>query len=307
MQICIFTEPQQGASYDTQLAHAQRTEALGFHGWFRSDHYLVMGDGDGMPGPTDAWTALAGLARETSRIRLGTLVSSATYRVPGILAIQVAQVDAMSGGRAELGLGTGWYAAEHAAYGIPFPEKRFGMLEEQLAIVTGAWATPAGATFSFEGEHYRLLDSPALPKPVQSPLPVIVGGGGARRTPQLAARYAAEFNIGFVDPETVAATFENVRAICVEEERDPATLRMSVAWPTIVGADEAEVRRRCAAAGIDPDSDHGGRLVGTPAQVVEKAAGLVALGAERLYLQTMDMTDLDHLDLIAAEVLPHLA
>jgi alkanesulfonate monooxygenase SsuD/methylene tetrahydromethanopterin reductase-like flavin-dependent oxidoreductase (luciferase family) len=173
--------------------------------------------------------------------------------------------------------------------------------------VTGAWATPAGATFSFEGEHYQLLDSPALPKPVQSPLPVIVGGGGARRTPQLAARYATEFNIGFVDPETVAAKFENVRAICVEEERDPATLRMSVAWPTIVGADEAEVRRRCAAAGIDADSDHGGRLVGTPAQVVEKTAGLGALGAERLYLQTMDMTDLDHLDLIAAEVLPHLA
>ncbi len=307
MQICIFTEPQQGASYDTQLAHAQRTEALGFDGWFRSDHYMVMGDGDGMPGPTDAWTTLAGLARETSRIRLGTLVSSATYRVPGLLAIQVAQVDAMSGGRAELGLGTGWYAAEHAAYGIPFPEKRFGMLEEQLAIVTGLWATPAGATFGFEGDHYQLVDSPALPKPVQSPLPVIVGGGGARRTPQLAARYAAEFNIGFVDPAAVAEKFENVRAICVEEERDPATLRMSVAWPTIVGADEAEVRRRCAAAGIDADSDHGGRLVGTPAQVVEKAAGLVGLGADRLYLQTMDMTDLDHLDLIAAEVLPHLA
>ncbi len=307
MQICIFTEPQQGASYDTQLAHAQRTEALGFHGWFRSDHYMVMGDGDGMPGPTDAWTTLAGLARETSRIRLGTLVSSATYRVPGLLAIQVAQVDAMSGGRAELGLGTGWYAAEHAAYGIPFPEKRFGMLEEQLAIVTGLWATPAGATFGFEGDHYALVDSPALPKPVQSPLPVIVGGGGARRTPQLAARYAAEFNIGFVDPAAVAEKFENVRAICVEEERDPATLRMSVAWPTIVGADEAEVRRRCAAAGIDADSDHGGRLVGTPAQVVEKATGLIGLGADRLYLQTMDMTDLDHLDLIAAEVLPHLA
>ncbi len=307
MQICIFTEPQQGASYDTQLAHAQRTEALGFDGWFRSDHYMVMGDGDGMPGPTDAWTTLAGLARETSRIRLGTLVSSATYRVPGLLAIQVAQVDAMSGGRAELGLGTGWYAAEHAAYGIPFPEKRFGMLEEQLAIVTGLWATPAGATFGFEGDHYELVDSPALPKPVQSPLPVIVGGGGARRTPQLAARYAAEFNIGFVDPATVAEKFENVRAICVEEERDPATLRRSVAWPTIVGADEAEVRRRCAAAGIDPDSDHGGRLVGTPTQVVETAAALVGLGADRLYLQTMDMTDLDHLDLIAAEVLPHLA
>lgn len=303
MQFCAFTEPQQGADYETQLAHAQRAEALGFDGWFRSDHYHVMGDGDGLPGPTDAWTTLAGLARETSRVRLGTLVSSATYRVPGILAIQVAQVDRMSGGRIELGLGTGWFAKEHAAYGIPFPEKRFGMLEEQLAIVTGLWATPDGATFSFEGDHYSLLDAPALPKPAQPHIPVIVGGGGPRRTPQLAARYATEFNIGFVDEATVAEKFATVLRVCEEEERDPATLRLSVALPTVVADDEAELRRRCAAVGIDPDSPHDARLVGTPDEVAAKIERLRGLGASRIYLQTIDMTDLDHLDLIARDVI----
>src|ERR1700712_2294972 len=132
MELRIFTEPQQGASYDQILRIAKASEDLGFGAFFRSDHYLTMG-GDGLPGPTDAWTTLAGLARETHRIKLGTLVSSVTYRYPGILAIQVAQVDRMSGGRAELGLGTGWFEAEHKSYGIPFPAKRFGLLEEELA------------------------------------------------------------------------------------------------------------------------------------------------------------------------------
>jgi F420-dependent oxidoreductase-like protein len=306
MQYCIFTEPQQGASYDTIVAHAQRAEALGFHAWFRSDHYFVMGDGDGLPGPTDAWTTLAALARETSTIRLGTLVSSATHRHPGILAVQVAQVDQMSNGRVEFGLGTGWYEREHEAFGIPFPPKRFGMLEEQLAIVTGYWATPDGATFSFEGDHYRLVDVPALPKIVQERMPVIVGGGGPRKTPQLAARYATEFNIGFRTLESFADVLANVRAVCVEEERDPATLSMSAAWPTVVGRDAAEIARRCEAVEIDPASDHGERLVGTPSQVVDQLGALRELGVDRVYLQTVDMTDLDHLELIAAEVLPQL-
>ncbi len=214
MEFCVFTEPQQGADYETMLRQAQHAERLGFDGWFRSDHYLVMGDGDGLPGPTDAWTTLAGLARETSRIRLGTLVSSMTFRHPGILAIQVAQVDAMSGGRVELGLGTGWFAQEHAAYGIPFPTKRFGMLEEQLAIVTGLWRTPVGERFAFDGAHYALSDSPALPKPVQSPVPLIVGGGGPKRTPQLAARYATEFNIGFVGEDRRFATPSRTCTAC---------------------------------------------------------------------------------------------
>jgi F420-dependent oxidoreductase-like protein len=210
----IFTEPQQGATYDQLLAVARAAEDGGFDAFFRSDHYLAMGGADGRPGPTDAWLTLAGLARETSRVKLGTLISPVTFRLPGVLAISVAQVDAMSGGRAELGLGAGWFEAEHQAYGIPFPPRRFDLLEEQLAIVTGLWSTPVGEKFSYAGAHYRLEDSPALPKPVQSPVPLIIGGGGAKRTPTLAARYATEFNIGFVGPDAVSAAYERVRAAC---------------------------------------------------------------------------------------------
>jgi F420-dependent oxidoreductase-like protein len=308
MEYCTFTEPQQGASYDTLLAHAQATEALGFTGWFRSDHYLRMGSHvDGMPGPTDAWTTLAGLARETTRIRLGTLVSSVTYRLPAILAIQVAQVDAMSGGRAELGLGTGWYRQEHEAYGIPFPERRFGLLEEQLAIVTGLWSTPAGETFSFDGEHYRLVDSPALPKPVQSPVPVIVGGNGPRRTPELAARFATEFNIGFQSVEATSQALDRVRTAADEAGRGREALRYSIAQPTVVGTTEAEYRRRAAAVGADPEELRRTSLAGTVGEVVDRLGAYAELGADRMYFQTVDVTDLDHLDLIAREVLPQLA
>src|SRR6202044_905304 len=184
MELRIFTEPQQGADYGRLLAVARASEQLGFDAFFRSDHYMSMGDGDGLPGPTDAWLTLAGLALQTSRIRLGTLMSPATFRYPGPLAISVAQVDHMSGGRVEFGFGAGWFDAEHAAYAIPFPElgERFDRYEEQLAIITGLWATPDGETFSFEGTHYRLADSPALPKPAQRPRPpLILGGSGVRR------------------------------------------------------------------------------------------------------------------------------
>src|SRR3954452_8827636 len=146
MDLRIMTEPQQGASYDTQLALAKASEAAGFSGYFRSDHYLTM-SGDGLPGPTDAWVTLAGLARETSTIRLGTMLTAGTFRLPGVLAIQVAQVDQMSGGRVELGLGAGWFEEEHKAYGIPFPKEKIGRLEEQLEIVTGLWKTKVGDTF----------------------------------------------------------------------------------------------------------------------------------------------------------------
>jgi len=179
----IFVEPQQGASYDQLLRVAQRAEALGFDAFFRSDHFLTMG-GDGLPGPTDAWLTLGGIARETERIRLGTLVTASTFRPPGLLAIEVAQVDAMSGGRVELGLGAGWYDAEHAAYGFAFPPtgERFERLEEQFAIISGLWTTPEGETFDFDGRNYQLEESPALPKPVQRPHPpLIVGGGGPKR------------------------------------------------------------------------------------------------------------------------------
>src|ERR1700758_2431124 len=173
MRIRIFTEPQQGASYATLRSVAKATEDLGFDAFFRSDHYLKMGSASGELGPSDAWATLAGLAVETSRIRLGTLVTSATFRYPGPLAITVAGIDEMSGGRVELGIGAGWYAGEHAAYGVPFPpvKERFDRLEEQLAIITGLWETPDGQRFSYAGAHYQVTDSPALPKPVQRPRP----------------------------------------------------------------------------------------------------------------------------------------
>jgi len=297
MELCVFTEPQQGADYLTQLAHARTAEQLGFTGWFRSDHYLHMAhmgpNADGMPGPTDAWTTLAGLARETERLRLGTLVSSATYRHPGILAIQVAQVDAMSGGRAELGLGTGWFEAEHHAYGIPFPKRRFGLLEEELAIVTGLWSTPLGDTFSFEGEHYRLTDSPALPKPVQRPLPVIIGGLGPTRTPALAARYATEYNAGFVDERTIREAFRRVGDAAEEIGRARTDLRYSIAQPVAVGRTEAAFLARAERIGADPERLRAVNLGGTIDEVADRIARYAELGASRVYLQCIDLHDLD--------------
>ena len=306
MDLRIFVEPQQGATYGDQLTLAQRAEQLGFSGFFRSDHYLRMGTGDPLPGPTDAWTTLAGLARETSTIRLGTLVSSATFRLPGVLAIQVAQVDEMSGGRVELGLGAGWFADEHTAYGIPFPEKRFGLLTEQLEILTGLWATPVGQTFSHSGEHYQLTDSPALPKPTQSPLPVIVGGNGPRRTPRLAARFAAEYNQSFPEKDAVVAQRDRVRAACEEIGRDPDELVYSAAFVACVGRDDAEVARRAAAIGREPEELRRNGLAGTPQEVLDGFAALREQGITRVYLQCLDMGDLEHLDLIASEVMPHL-
>ncbi|MFG1861458.1 LLM class F420-dependent oxidoreductase [Microbispora bryophytorum] len=305
MKLRIFTEPQQGASYDDLLRVAQAAERLGFDAFFRSDHYLRMGDGDPAPGPTDAWITLAGLARETSRIRLGTLVSAATFRLPGPLAISVAQVDQMSGGRVELGLGTGWFEEEHTAYGIPFPSlgERFERLEEQLEIVTGLWA--ADKPFSFEGAHYRLADSPGLPKPAQRPRPpVIIGGGGAKRTPRLVARFADEYNVPFHLPEDTAAAFDRVRQACDAAGRE--TVLLSAAQIVCAGRDEAEIARRAASIGRNVDELRVNGLAGTPQEIVDKIGRFTEMGAERLYLQVLDLHDLEHLELIAAEVLPHV-
>ena len=304
-----FTEPQQGATYDDLLAVARETEALGFDAFFRSDHYLTMNPGLGEPGPTDAWVTLAGLARDTERIRLGTLVTAATFRLPGPLAIAVAQVDAMSGGRVELGLGTGWFEQEHAAYGIPFPPlgERFDRLEEQLAIVTGLWETSPGERFSFDGAHYRLTDSPALPKPVQSPRPpVIIGGWGKTRTPALAARYADEFNVPFPPLDAFRPQVDAVTAACAAVERDPATMTFSAAVVLCCGEDEATFRRRAEAIGRQPDELRRNGAAGTVAEVTDTLAAFVEAGAERLYLQVLDLKDLDHLRLVAAEVAPAL-
>ena len=306
----IFTEPQQGASYDALLAVAREAEALGFDAFFRGDHYLKMGDVSGLPGPTDAWVTLAGLARETERIRLGTMVTAATFRLPGPLAIAVAQVDAMSGGRVELGIGAGWYDDEHTAYGVPFPPlgERFERLEEQLAVVTGLWETPAGQTFSHVGRHYRLADSPALPKPVQRPRPpVIVGGFGRSRTPRLAARYADEFNVPFAPVDGFRDQMANVAAACEAADRDPKTMTWSAAVVLCCGADEDEFRRRAAAIGREPAELRENGVGGTVAEVVDRLGAYAEAGAERAYLQVLDLQDLDHLRLVAAEVAPALA
>jgi F420-dependent oxidoreductase-like protein len=309
MKFRIFIEPQQGASYQAQRAVALAAEELGFDAFFRSDHFLAMG-GSGLPGPTDAWATLAGLAVETSRIRLGTLMSAATFRLPGPLAITVAQVDQMSGGRVELGLGAGWFEGEHTAYGIPFPSlgERFERFEEQLEIITGLWGTAEGETYSFTGTHYQLTDSPALPRPAQRPRPpVLVGGTGARRPPRLAARFADEYNVAFRSVEDTAAAFARAREACAAAGRDPASLVCSVAHTVCCGQDEAEFRRRAAAIGYEPDAMRAIGVTGTPGEVAAKIGEYAGIGAERVYLQVLDLTDLDHLALIASDVIPEIS
>jgi F420-dependent oxidoreductase-like protein len=298
----IFTEPQQGASYDTLLAVARRAEQLGFGAFFRSDHYLKMGSVTGAPGPTDAWVTLGGIARETSTIRLGTLVTAATFRMPGPLAISVAQVDQMSGGRVEFGFGAGWYEAEHDAYGIPFPDlgARFDNLEEQLAIIHGLWHTPEGETFSFDGDVWQVTDSPALPKPHQDGgPPIIVGGGGKSRTPRLAAKYAAEFNSAFRSLDAHLEQRARVEAACEVEGRDPATMTWSAALVVCVGETEADYVRRAAAIGRDAAELRDQGVAGTVAEAVDTIGRWAEAGTDRLYLQVLDLSDLEHLDVIA--------
>jgi len=303
----VFLEPQQGATYSQQLAVAQLAESLGFSAFFRSDHYLAM-KVEGLPGPTDSWVTLAGVARETSTIRLGTLVTSATFRYPGPLAISVAEVDEMSGGRVDFGIGAGWYEAEHQAYAIPFPSlgERFERLEEQLEIITGMWATPVGDTFDYAGKHYAIVDSPALPKPLQRPHPpIVIGGGGPKRTPALAARFASEFNLAFPSLDFVRLQFGRVRAALEAAGRAADDIVYSAAFVVCAGEDEARLARRAAAIGRELDEMRANSpLAGTPDEIAEKLTAFAAAGVQRVYLQLLDLSDLAHLELFAAEVMP---
>jgi F420-dependent oxidoreductase-like protein len=306
MRVCLFIEPHRGATYDDQLRLARHAEDAGFEGLLRADHYQSMGADPGLPGPTDAWITLAGLAVQTSRIRLGTLVNSATFRLPGPLAIMVAQVDAMSGGRVELGMGAGWLEREHTSYGIPFPPlgERFDRLAEQLAIITGLWATPEGARFSYDGKHYQLLDSPALPKPVQRPgPPVIVGGRGPKRTPELAARFADEFNMPFKTVAETATAFERVRAA---SRRYGRSLTLSAGIVAAVGRTDSEAQRRAAPLHVPSALPPEDPVVGSPDALVQRIGELAEIGATRIHLRIIDMSDLDHVELIASRVLPQL-
>ncbi|WP_305786152.1 LLM class F420-dependent oxidoreductase [Symbioplanes lichenis] len=307
MRVSLFIEPHRGATYDDQLRLARHAEDAGFEGLLRADHYQSMGADPGLPGPTDAWLTLAGLARETTRLRLGTLVNSVTFRLPGPLAIMVAQVDAMSGGRVELGMGAGWFEREHLSYGIPFPPvgERFDRMTEQLEIITGLWSTPEGATYSFDGKHYRLLDAPALPKPVQRPgPPVIVGGKGPKRTPNLAARFADEYNVPFKSVSETAAAFERVRLASHGYAR--STPIFSAGVVAAVGRTPGEVARRAAPLHVPSALPPEDPVEGSPDRLVQRIGELAEIGATRIHLRMIDIHDLGHLDLIAAQVLPQV-
>ncbi len=309
MELRVFVEPQQGATYADQLAVARRAEECGYAAFFRSDHWLAMG-GSGLPGPTDSWLTLAALARETTSIRLGTLVTSATFRHPGVLAISVAQVDQMSGGRVDFGLGAGWFEGEHTAYGLPFPGlgERFERLEEQLEIITGLWGTGDGESYSFAGRHYRLTDAPALPKPATpNGPPIVIGGKGRTRTPRLAARFADEFTAPCAPGDEPAAVYPRLAAPCGASGRDPSEIVRSTALVLCCGANQEEVARRAGAIGREGGElkEHG--VAGTPDECIETLREYAALGATRVYLQVLDLADLDHLDLVAERVAPHLS
>ncbi len=315
MDLRIFTEPQQGASHADLLAVARATAAAGFSGYFRSDHVLSMAS-DGLPGPSDSLVSLAAIAAQVPDIRLGTLVTSATFRYPGMLAIAAANVDDISGGRLDLGMGAGWYEQEHSAYGLPFGTsfgERFDRLTEQLEILTGLWATALGGTFDHEGAHYQLRGAPGLPKPVQTGpdgtphIPLVIGGHGPKRTPELAARFAADFNVGFSDVGTVAAQFDRVRTACEAIGRDPAELVYSTALTICCAASPADLERRAAAIGRDVSSLRQDGLAGSPQEIVDKLGTFADSGTGRAYLQVLDLHDLDHIAEIGAAVVPALA
>ena len=256
------------------------------------------------------WGGAGCPGRETTSIRLGTLVTSATFRHPGVLAISVAQVDQMSGGRVDFGLGAGWFEGEHTAYGLPFPGlgERFERLEEQLEIITGLWGTGDGESYSFAGRHYRLTDAPALPKPATpNGPPIVIGGKGRTRTPRLAARFADEFNVPFAALDEVAALYARLDAACDVSGRDPSEIVRSTALVLCCGANQEEVARRAGAIGreVGELKEHG--VAGTPDECIETLREYAALGATRVYLQVLDLADLDHLDLVAERVAPHLS
>ncbi|MBL7253841.1 LLM class F420-dependent oxidoreductase [Paractinoplanes lichenicola] len=309
MRVCLFIEPHRGASYDTQSRFARHAEDAGYEGLLRADHYRALTPDPGLPGPTDAWVTLAGLARETKRLRLGTLVNSATFRLPGPLSIIVAQVDQMSGGRVELGMGAGWVEREHTAYGIPFPPvgERFDRLEEQLEILTGLWGTAEGETYSYEGKHYHLVDAHALPLPVQRPHPpIIVGGKGPRRTPELAVRFADEFNMPFKTVAETAAAFDRVRQVSEKLGREkPLTLSAGIV--VAIGRSDVEARRRAAPLHVKSVLPPEDPVMGSPDQLVQRIGEMREIGATRVHLRIVEMDDLDHIDLIAGEVLPQLS
>ncbi|MGI8416133.1 MAG: LLM class F420-dependent oxidoreductase [Nakamurella sp.] len=304
MEFCILVEPHNGADYDDQLRVALAAERLGYAGFFRADH-LIAGQGDGLPGPTETWVTLAGLAIQTSTIRIGSLMTSATFRHPSVLAAIVAQVDRMSGGRVDFGFGAGWWDREHRATGIalPDPTERFDRFSEQLEIISGLWS--AAGTFSFSGRYFTLDRSPALPKPLQDDVPIIIGGDGKKRTPALAARFAGEYNCGWEDPETTTTLFDRARNACAAIGRDPNTLRLSTVQTPCIGATAADRERRAAAIGT-PSGERVGALTGDASDVARQLHEFAEVGVDRIYLELLDLDDIAQLEYFANDVIPML-
>ncbi|HEX3830596.1 MAG TPA: TIGR03560 family F420-dependent LLM class oxidoreductase [Solirubrobacteraceae bacterium] len=310
-ELAVLLEPRHGASYEQILQLALAAEESGLDAFFRSDHYLGVDPGDAEYRSTDSWITIAGLARETTRIRLGTLVTAGTFRLPGPLAVAVATANAMSGGRVELGLGAGWYEEEHGQFGIPFPPlaERFDRLEEQLEILSGLWRSRVGAAYSFDGRHYAVDANRAFAAtwPPHPAPPIIVGGLGPRRTPELAARFADEFNAAFAPLDVARQRFAQVKQRATELGRDPSDLRLSIVIPRVcVGVDEAEVRRRLRILGppIGAIPDQG--LAGSPAYVAERLAEWIDAGADRIYIHLLDVDDVEHVRLLGEQIAPSL-
>jgi len=299
----IFTEPQQGASYDDLLRVAKATEAAGYDAFFRSDHYLKMGSADGLPGPTDAWITLAGLARETSRIRLGTLVTAATFRHPGPLAISVAQVDRMSGGRVEFGIGAGWFEAEYRQYGYEFPPRpatRIRQMEEGLKLIMALWS---GKRTTFEGKYFQVKDAILEPKPVQKPHPpIMIGGGGEQLTLRAVARHADACNVGG-SPDQVRHKYEVLKRHCEAEGRNYDEIERTSVISFVLARDEAALAAKRQKLGVSPQF-YG--FAGTVAQVTDLVGKYRDAGTQ-LLISSAYKNDAETLELLAADVMPKFA
>jgi F420-dependent oxidoreductase-like protein len=317
MRFCLMLEGQEGVTWPQWLAVAEAAERLGFETLFSSDHYFSVQGVHGR-GSNDAWTILAGLAARTERLRLGTLVSPATFRHPAVLAKVATTVDHISSGRVELGMGAGWWEEEHRTHGFPFPPvpERFEIFEEQVEIVHGLLTTER---FSFEGAHYALEDCEFLHRSVQRPHPPIILGGttAGRRMQRLVARFADEFNTVGGTPEEVRARFERIRSGLREAGRDPAEVTTSLMTWFYVGRDEEEVRERIERARRrDPRAGAFEEylaeisrdcIVGTPERAIARLREYEAAGVQRIVLNHELVDDLDHVELLAREILPALA
>jgi F420-dependent oxidoreductase-like protein len=319
VRFALMTEPQQGLSYDEQLAITRTAEAAGFEFFFRSDHYQSFPGPAGNP-TTDAWAVVAGLARDTDRIGLGVLVSPVTFRQTGNLAKVITTVDEMSGGRIEFGLGAGWHDVEHAQLGLPFPEisERGDLLEENLQVLLGLWGEPDG--WSFEGTHVQIRDAQFYPKPVATAgrprLPngasrprILVGGVGTPRSMRIAARYADEFNLSSSSPAVAARKYAELSAACEAAGRDPRSVTRSTMSGVLIGRDRDELRRRQRDLLRDFGNDDAGEewfqeradrwIFGTPDEARAQVERFAEAGTERIMLQDFVPRDLEMVELMA--------